>query len=201
MPNKSKSKKQNKPAQACPQPAKQGKGKKRRNKKGSSGTPEGVMHFSRHELVTTLSTGSDGKVHVSLALHPSAFPFLKGLGNLFERIQWKQIKVYYKPAVGTTVGGLVSYGISWDSTAKDDRSKIASLTPNTSCAVWADQASKPMTLPSNRLQSRNWYVLDAGEAGDKQPGTLEVAVESEKKSSTVGEIWIQYAVTLMGTTS
>lgn len=185
-----------------PQPAPQPKpAKKKKNKpRGGISSQEGVLHFQRHELMASLQTDASGKAVKSLPVHPDSFPFLKGLGNLFERAQWRVMRVYYKPAVGTTVGGLVSYGVSWDSTTKDSRAKIAALTPNCSHAVWADTTLKPLVLPPGKLQSRNWYVLDAKEVADKQPCSIEVAVESEA-NKLIGEIWYQYSITLMGTTS
>lgn len=184
--------------------------KKRKNKKKadrSGGLQDGVMTLSRSELVATIEIAANGSTAgKSFPIIPDTFSFLKGIGASFDRVRWNSIKFYYKPAVGTTFGGLVSMGVDWDNSPTTiDRSKVSSMTPNMTCAAWHDGEKTPLVLPASRLQSRSWYVPNATDAKliDKGPGALVVAASVSKQTTQVaiGEVWVHYSVTMQGTTS
>lgn len=107
--------------------------------------------------------------------------------------------MFWKPAVGTTVGGLITYGIDWDSDSpKTDRVAISAYTPNATHAVWADNSSRPLIIPPQRLMSRLWYTFDSTAKQDAQPGIVVWAVEGDK-SKLMGEFWMRYKVKFSGT--
>lgn len=183
-------------------------GKKARRRRGQpSAVGEGEIVFSREELIRTL-TLPVGKATVTdyIDIIPVNFRFLKSIGAVFERIQWLSLQVYWKPAVGTTYGGLVTYGVDWDFQGGTSltRAQISCYTPTVSHALWQDAQRTPMVLPPARLKGRNWYTPDSGDDVDKGPGRILIAADGQ--SSTVGsvplgEIWACYKVKFSGTRS
>lgn len=128
---------------------------------------------------------------------PSSFTFLKNLFGSFERYRWHRLHIYYKPAVGTTAKGLVSYGADYTiKKVSQTRVQISSLTPNASHAVWADSTAKPLVIPSNMLQSRSWYTAE-GDGVDKFTARLCWAVNADP--GLIGELWVSYDVEMSGT--
>lgn len=171
-----------------------------RNKRPINNLGSDEVHISRRELLAVVTitskegSGATPMSHISLS-------FLKGIGASFDKFRWNRVSIFYKPAVGTTVGGLVGYGVDWDSnTGVVNRSAISGYTPNASCAVWADTESRPMVVPSSRLQTRQWYLANRSTADDidKYPFLFKWAVTAEK-AGTYGEFWVDYSVTMSGT--
>lgn len=164
---------------------------------------EGTIVLTRSELLTTVTLAANNTESLShYEINPATLSFLKGVANAFERSKWHVLEFWYKPAVGTTYGGLVVFGVDWDfsGTAKS-RADIAAYTPSYSCAAWSDSQTRPMRLPAGRLQSRMWFQHRASALVDKGPCRLWVGVSGQNTSSntTVGEIWVRYRVELMGT--
>nr|UXD80076.1 putative capsid protein [Lasius neglectus virus 3] len=171
-----------------------GAGKKRRNRRKRADIDfSGTVRVSREELLVELVSNSA----VSIELIPSEFSTLKGIANSFERAKWHSLAVFYKPGVGTTKDGLVTYGVDWDGRKPAvTRKDIAAYTPSSTHAIWADTSNRPLHLPQKMLQSRDWYVYasDADKV-DKGPGTLAVKTDY---ASGGGELWVRYSVTLAG---
>lgn len=181
------------------------KKRKRKAKKNINRLEEGAVTVSRHELLGDISMGVNKSSAVGhFDLIPDSFGFLKNLMKSFERIRWKKIHVYYKPAVGSTYGGLVTVGMDWDWASEDvSRAKLAGMTPSFTCAAWNDTESRPMIIPPARIQARAWYSpnLSSADYIDKGPGKLHWACNGDSSTSTkiLGELWIAYTVDLLGT--
>lgn len=182
-----------------------GRGRKRRSSPGCN-LKDGEIRLRRKELLDTVkipASRSSVKGHIDII--PSSFSFLKTLDAAFERHQWRALKFWWKPAVGTTFGGLFSSGIDWDfaGTADVERKKIVAHTPSSTHSVWQDTEATPLVLPKDRLQSRLWYLPDASEYVDKGPGRLQYAADTATQTveTTIGEIWVGYDVILSGTKS
>lgn len=190
------------------------KRKSRRRKRANNGQPsmvgggpltgDGTIRMKRTELVTSISV-STGQTSASgvTPIKPSSFMFLKNIANSFDRSRWNSMKFFYKPAVGTTFGGLVSIGVNWDYvTAATTREKVVSLTPSATTAAWQDSEKNPMVLPSNRLQSRLWYQHNVSDADiETGPGRLHWAATCTKTGAdtVLGEIWVTYDIVMQGT--
>lgn len=186
------------------QPARTTQRRRRRRGPAQLGpSQEGAITLMRRELVETVTIpaqSADSKG--TFKLIPEAFSFLKSISKSFDRIIWSKIQVYYKPAVGSAYGGLVSYGMDWDfGTTSPDRSSIAALTPSSTTAAWADTEKSPLTLPVSRLQSKKSYNPSATSPDDRGPGQIHWAVSGTRSNNaqTIGEIWIYYSATMMGT--
>lgn len=181
--------------------------KRRKRKKATSAVSQmdGVIRLSRSELLrsVTISKGNTSSSdHVDIL--PSEFPFLKGIATSFDRLRWEKLEFFYKPAVGTVFGGLVTVGFDWDFNSSDlDRTKISALTPTFTVPAWADSESKPMRLPPNRLQSRDWYTPNYANAtyNDRGPGKIHIAttVTAQTADTILGEVWCRYSVVMQGT--
>jgi len=140
---------------------------------------------------------------VSIELQVSSFPVLGKLAGTFEKIIWHNMRIYWKPAVGTTYGGLVTLGVDWNSAKlASSRSDVAAYTPSSTCAVWSDMSSAPLVLSQAKLMTRKEFIIGADAKVDRGPGTLVVGVSIPKPDTvTLGEIWISYSATLSGTTA
>lgn len=175
-------------------------GKRRRSKKKrpASAPGEGDIRIKRNELVREIKTSAAGEYKDQFDLNPTSFTFLKNLYGSFERYRWHKIHVYYKPAVGTTTDGLVSYGFDYTlSKTGLSRPQISALTPNTSHAVWADSTARPLVVSNAMLMSRAWYV-DGGDSVDKSTARCCIAANSSP-SKVLGEIWVSYDIQMSGT--
>jgi hypothetical protein len=181
-------------------------GRRRRNRRGrvgASAVGQGEIRFSRCELLRSFTVPA-GKMAANdwVDVIPDNFTLLKNISKSFERIRWNSIRFYWKPAVGTTFGGLVTMGADWDSdTAKTTRAEISAYTPSHSFAAWQDTQTSPLVLPSSRLQSRQWYEIHTGQVYDKQPCRVAWAadVSSQTADTMLGEVWVEYDAVLSGT--
>lgn len=155
--------------------------------------------------VTIAANKSASSGHVNII--PDEMGFLASLFKSFDRVRWGKCHFYYKPAVGTTYGGLITIGVDWDfASTAETREKVATLTPAASFAAWADTEGKPMILPANRLQSRAWYTPRSTSGAtmdwrDRGPAKVFWAASGSTATAaqTLGELWCEYTATLSGT--
>lgn len=194
------------PVRAQASAPKSGKSRRRRrNRRGGANSMagDGVITLSRQECVASLKvTKGKGEEGGSVDIKPAAFSFLKGVAKSFDRLKWNNLRFYYKPAVGTTFGGLVSFGVDWDWTNTDiARTGISALTPSSTTAAWADTEKTPLILPTSKLQSRTWYSPVSANTFDQGPGKLHWAITctSQTADTVVGELWAAYSVVMQGT--
>lgn len=180
--------------------------RKRKPKKAVAGVGRsinmnaGEVTISKLELCGTVkidakATASNG----TCSLYPPDLPFLNTLAKSFERIKWLSCTVMYKSASSMTQAGLFSMGVDWNWTGPETtRKKIAGYSPTTTTAVWKETT---MVLPPSRLQSRLWYSTSEAASADAGPGQIAWAADSAGGTSgvTLGEVWVQYRVTLSGT--
>lgn len=189
------------PVQTVPNPP-QPRARRRRNRRAgpNRNLVDGEMRLSKSEILASLVAGPDGQVKGNVKIVPSSIALLNSVYTAFERLKWLSIRIYWKPAVGTTEGGLVTYGIDWDFQQNDpkDRAKVAAYTPSHTNAIWCDSTSQPMVLPSSRIQARLWYTPLSGDDVDKGPGALVYFAQGPANKS-LGEFWIDYVVVLSGT--
>lgn len=181
-----------------------GGGKRKRNRaKRKNG--ENSTRVSRRELALTVSMAADGTYGKALSLNPSSacMPWLAGLLKSFEQLVWHRMNITWVPQVGATTAGSVAIGVDWASKLSDTdatRAKVAALTPVLDVPLWQRGS---LTVPPQRLQSRRFYTTDTSDPYDSCPGSLlvNVTTNADLKSKPVGEIWIDYSVSLYGTKS
>lgn len=173
--------------------------RRRRRQRNGCNLTEGEIRLRRRELLTTVEVkAGTSSVLSQVDLEASKFKFLASLYNSFERIKFHRLAIVYKSAVGTTVGGMITYAIDWTcSSDPKDRATLSSYTPNMSHPVW-ESPKAGIQLPAARLQSRAWYVNNsAADIVDRCPARLLYAAEAAPQ--VVGEIWVEYDVTMSGT--
>lgn len=89
-------------------------------------------------------------------------------------------------------------GLDYSFKAKNDsHESVCALTPSVSMPLWQTNASRPLAVPQRMLQSRKEYIFAASKE-DAAPGAFLVHVTTDKKAY-LGDIWISYDVSLMGT--
>lgn len=191
-----------------PQPQRRNRRRRAGGSRPSAGLGQGEVTLVRHEFLEDVIAGK-GK---SLVLAPGNFSWLKNVAKAFERYRWQFLHLEYRPAVGTTTAGTVALGVDWsDSSVTADevgqlrlsadpsKASVLACTPNVDGPVWS--AVPRLPIPPNRLQSRAWYDIPSDLS--KASEIFDVAVGSlvcyASGSGTVGEIWVNYSVTLSGT--
>lgn len=168
---------------------------------------QGEISLSRRELFATLSATQS----TNWTLTPQNFPFLQRMGKIFELIRWHKVVIEFRPLVGATIGGSVAIGMDWggqslpayDEDGRQHRAGYEAMTKETVMACTPCMDGPPwqgfrMSIPPSRLQTRAWYQIaeDAKDLFDYAPGSLAVVASC---STSPGEIWIDYSVTMMGT--
>lgn len=168
---------------------------------GGANSPEGTIVLSRADLVKSIDLAANSdSASGAIPLLPSAdvMPWLYKLATSFDQIQWHSARVYYKPAVGTTFAGSLVLGVDWNADAdKAGRNIVQACTPVIEAAAWQPTS---LTLPPSRLQSRRYYFITAAEKKDAAPGALLYNLKASKQTaqSFVGDIWLEYRVSLLG---
>lgn len=163
---------------------------------------DGSAVISRTELLTQVK-GAGGSVKALVTLHPDSLPWLQKISPGYASIIWLSVKIYWKPAVGTSTNGSVVFGMDWGRDFSDankvDRAKVQALSPMAEMPVW--QAGKTLTLPSAKLMSRKYYDLSSTvkSTQDGSPGNVAVVCQADSSASEkfYGDIWITYKVKLL----
>lgn len=185
----------------------------RRRKKRASAT-QGSIVVSRKELIKTVTLeASASDVGGNIILAPSSFTWLAGLAKSFEDYQWQSLRIWWRPAVGTSTSGMIAYGVDWNFSSAGNktckllhvespkRNQVVALTPSADHAIWQDTTSRSLVLPANLMRTRRWFVLGT-EKADLAPGQLAYAATSDAAGAGgkfLGEIWASYSVRLFGT--
>nr|QED21512.1 hypothetical protein 3 [Mortimer virus] len=201
---KKKNKSGNSKGQTTPNPGiTQVKGGKRKNKgKATISNNAGTITLNRKERIMAVEVGNKTG-NGMFDIKPSNFTFLKQF-SMFDRVKWNKLVLTYRPGVGTTFNGMISYGVLWDfSKSAASRDQISALTPNTTHALWYDGTACPMVLPRQKLQSRPWFTPVDSDAVEQAPGRIFWAADTPDvvapNKMVVGEFWAEYSVTLTGT--
>lgn len=164
----------------------------------------GSIRISRVEMVEAVKADASGAAKGVVFLQPDNFPFLKNLGQSFEKVKWLKVQAYWKPAGSLTTTGLIAIGMDWDAPdnfTAPDREKILVYTPNISCPVREDCQKAPLKIPPARLRSLGWLApAGAGNPITRRPGALAYNLSSNMaKDALIGEIYISYIVQMAGT--
>lgn len=189
----------NKNAAATPSSSKSTKGGKKKKRAAINPGGGAIASFTISHtelLVTSVSTNDSGVGKGNVELQPKSFTVANKFAALMERYKFNKLVIEYRPLVGSTVGGAVSFGIDWNATLVDkDRAQISGLSPNVSCAV---AATTKLNLPVSQLQARKWLVLTGtSDSVDTKVGRLLFAVTGDKNKS-MGEFWVHYIVEMQG---
>lgn len=127
--------------------------------------------------------------------------YLHQLAGSFEEYRWNYCRYYWKPMVGTTTNGCIAYGIDYRSKLEGSaltRDSIIALSPSVAHAVWIDTQARPIGVPNDQLNTRKWYIIDAGDQIDQGPGRLCFNATSSS-TEELGQLWCSYSVTFRGT--
>lgn len=101
----------------------------------------------------------------------------------------------------------MAFGVDWHGRNKlsdlkaIDRAKVTGLTPVSDVPLYTDSAMKPLVLPKNLLQSRQWYSMAGTNLPDAElgPGQIVYAAKHDTATSKfLGELWIRYRVVMQG---
>lgn len=163
------------------------------------------MRVSRDELFLSVVSSEVGDVKLCVPLNPAAskdnFPWLSGLSTSWERIVWHKLQFSWRPALGTTADGIITYAITWEPKLKTfapDRSYVTSQTPVKDHAVWQATDTAPLIARVALLQSRKHYIMSSGSLEDAAPGSLVLNVKGVANNKFLGELWARYDVSMLG---
>lgn len=174
------------------------------------GTP-GECHLSLTEYLCPVKlpatkTEAVGGVHLSFVKSDDveAFPFLRKMAKLFDRIRWNSLLVEYVPVASALTGGNVVLGMDWGaaSITSNTYGKIATTSPNVSTPV---SKGRVMTLPKSQLMVVKYYPTDETEtiSSENTVGSIVWGVMGDAPTTdkALGILRVTYSVTLQGTTS
>lgn len=192
-------------------PAAMGSAQRPRMRLGSGRQREGEVTVDRRELLTEVTasastTSSNGVKYLNPdTTNPSAqFPWLSTLAKMFDRMRVNHMRIYWVPAVGTNTSGQLYYGIDWNrSAAKGTAAVVTAMTPSMQISLWMDTTNKPMVLPRDRLQTLLWYQIGGGSTYQFGPGNIVwyATYDSPSANKVLGAFWVDYSVTLQGTSA
>lgn len=186
-------------------------GQRRRRRRGGQAASASVNNggrilLSRDELLVVVSAQTKGNETIgSLVMAPStdAMSFLNQLSKCYQRIRWIRCSVTWRPGVGTTTNGVITYGFAFNNQSVTTRSKIAALTPVNDHPVWQTSQAGPLVVPTEMLMTRKWYALNstATDFYDRGLGTFYYGVSHDTLTAaqTRGEFWVSYSVEMEGT--
>nr|UJG28016.1 VP3 [Ulaatai Melophagus solemo-like virus] len=161
---------------------------------------EGKLSLVRSELVRSVEVKAQ-QVEISDYLEflpsDSTMVWLNNLARNFDQIVWLNVRIEFKPAVGTNVSGSLVLGIDWDpASGALNRQQVQACSPASEAPVWQQQE---LVVPTSRLQSRRFYLLKSKTADDRSPFSLKWNLKTNAdKNMFYGDIWVHYKVVLMG---
>lgn len=187
--------------------------RKRSKKSAAMPASDGVITVQRLELLKSVQATTDSNTSTAgtIAIQPASCTWLKNLSASFERYRWESVQIFWRGAAGTTFGGLMAFGVDWagakklSSVSVIDRSKVVGLTPLCDVPLYTDSQNRPLVLPRQYLNSRQWYSLSGGKTTAEEDlglGNLAYSAYHDAVTSSkfLGEFWIRYRVTLQGST-
>lgn len=122
---------------------------------------------------------------------------LKALAQIYTRYRYRSIVIHYVACVGSTVGGLVAYGFTYDkphrSTTAYDWGYISAFTPNRQNALYKNSKIR---VPIRKMNPQNWLETDG--TGEAHPGCVVVMSQGGDKAGTTGYFRIEYTVSFAG---
>lgn len=203
-------------------------GKRRRRRRGGGPTVGtqigngGQITLTRSELFLQVVSVAEPKAPsdanntlgaVAIAPGTGVMPFLWKLAQCYTRLKWNSLSFEWKPAVGTTTNGILTYGVRLMDDRKAGvppvpatRAQVSSLYPVNDHAVWC---AATLRVNNDLLMSRKWYATEPTGTPDSTfdnfdyaPGSLEYGLTHDAdKGVAYGEFWVTYSVTLDGTRS
>lgn len=163
-------------------------------------TQQGMCRMKRDELLASITTSNAGDFIKTLEISPLAFNWLKTVAGAFDRYIYHHVSFFWRPAVGTLTNGSLAVGVDYRFTGNvNTHERVVSLFPSMSVPVWQDTTGRPLVIPPRLLMSRREYTLGLTNKSDAMPGDLCVHLHCSEKSAFVGDLWVRYDVTFMGT--
>lgn len=173
--------------------------RRRRRARGNGAVADGSVRLKRREIFVDFKP-TDGIVQDVVDFYPdsSSLPFLKKYFDIYEKVEFHSVRIDYVPAVGSSTNGRIIFGYdaSGDKSAPTKRADVAMLMPVVDVPVWQPGH---INLNKNQLMSRkNYSIHNFGTEGEN-PGALKYRVDVDKTTTTtVGEFWVSYDLTLSG---
>lgn len=133
---------------------------------------------------------------LAVPLSGMGLTWLSKLAALFDRVRFERLEFEYIPTASAMTSGTVIMAYDFDAagTSHDTFAKINMMTPQRSSPVF-----KPMRLsvPPNRIMKQQWFPLEEdGTLGGLVYGVIGDAPTANK---TMGQLYCNYTITLMGT--
>lgn len=162
----------------------------------------GHARIAKRELLVSLKTGDSENATLALVLNPTSVSseagYVKTMASIFDEMKWNKLSLHWIPAVGNTVGGLISFGIDWDSKTVDaaavKQGTVTALTPSISGKL---NQERTMSVPAKKYQRQTW-LSHHSTTSEGVLGSL-VAYASGPKNTTLGMFEISYDIEFQGT--
>lgn len=160
----------------------------------------GHARIAKRELLVSIKTDTNGVATKALTLNPtnadSQAGYLKTMGGIFDEMKWNRLVLHWIPAVGNTVGGLISFGFDWDTKVVTDikQGTVTALSPSMSGKL---NQERSMTIPASQYQRQRWLAFHSS-GTEASLGSLVVYVTGPP-GTDVGMFELDYDVEFQGT--
>lgn len=167
-------------------------------KKTKTGIPatSGTLSINGLEYLGAVTSAATGTSTVnSFKIEPGATGVarLDSFSGLFELYRFKQLQIEYRPAVGTTVDGIVHVGVDYDpSDVASTVAMVSSRNPVMSVPVWK---SGRIAATPDRLNKGKWMYTSQSSGTHTDLGaacSIEYGLNHGENSKTFGELWLKY---------
>jgi hypothetical protein len=165
-------------------------------------TPLKQIRLRHREFVGNVS-GSTTFATSGLFVNPGldvSCPWLSILAGAFETYRWNKLSFHYVPSCATSTAGAIFIAPDYD--PSDDNTHLTkgdflSFQDAVRAPPW--QAVECMCTPSNLHNRKTHYVRHSGDVGEIRTFDalrLWFGKETPAVDTTIGELWIEYDVTL-----
>lgn len=169
-----------------------------RNRPRNGPRNDGSIRISRVVKIGEVKTDDKGGYLNTFPCNLRNFTWISKIANAYERVKFHKLGFTYRACVGTNSTGLIAMGFDFDPSASkpSSRDNVTCLEPFLEVPIWGSPSM--MMLPQSKLNAVNWYTMDSSDVTMRAPGSLLVAVSSDKTSAVIGDIFCTYDVTFMG---
>ena len=155
------------------------------------------VRIRHREYLQDIDVTASTDARITLALNPGiTFPWLSGIANAFEKYRFHSLKFEFVTATATTTTGAIALAPDYDPDDIDfalTKRQLYMFDGVVRGPLWHSLALV-FKCPNREFFVREHHHDDSLKWHD--PGQLIVDVTSPSVTSTIGELWVEYDITL-----
>jgi hypothetical protein len=156
------------------------------------------VRLKHREYLQDIDVTASTDARTTIAINPGiTFPWLSGIANAFEKYRFHSLKFEYVTATATTTTGAIALAPDYDPDDVDfslTKRQLYMFDGVVRGPLWHSLA---LTF---KCPNREFFVREHNHVDESlkwhDPGQLIVDVTSPSVTSTIGELWVEYDITL-----